>query len=150
MPPAVGDTPLAMTSSSSGTTCGSAAEREERKNLFTPSTSRAAAYRGRPRTPEPTRVAVSATKAALITADHTRIWRRDQRSMKTPANGPISEYGRYSDANAAAPCAGFGYVVALKNTYVPSPAVNTPSPACEISRVAKSLRKSRPARTVLR
>ena len=27
-------------------------------------------------------------------ADQTRICRRDQRSMNTPANGPISEYGR--------------------------------------------------------
>jgi len=37
--------------------------------------------------------AVSTTKAARRTADQTRIWRRDQRSMNTPANGPISEYG---------------------------------------------------------
>jgi len=36
--------------------------------------------------------------------------------MKTPANGPISEYGAYRTANAAAPRAGLGKVVALKKT----------------------------------
>ena len=60
--------------------------------------------------------AVIATKTDLSSAEQTRIWRRDQRSMKTPANGPISEYGRYRTANAAAPDAGFGKFVALKNT----------------------------------
>jgi hypothetical protein len=42
MPPAVGDTELAITSLSPATTCGSAADSEDRKNLFTPSTSRTA------------------------------------------------------------------------------------------------------------
>ncbi len=42
MPPAVGDTELAITSLSSSTTCGSAADSEARKNRFTPSTSRTA------------------------------------------------------------------------------------------------------------
>ena len=70
--------------------------------------------------------------------------------MKTPANGPISEYGRYRTVNAAAPAAGLGNVDALKNTYVPTPAVTMPSPACETSLVAKRRRKSRSARTVRR
>ena len=61
-------------------------------------------------------VAVSPTNSDRSRADQTRIWRRDQRSMRTPANGPISEYGRYRTANAAAPAAGLGNVVALKNT----------------------------------
>ena len=39
MPPTVGDTEFAITSSSSATTCGSAAESEDRKNRFTPRTS---------------------------------------------------------------------------------------------------------------
>jgi len=38
--------------------------------------------------------AVMATNIARTTADQSRIWRRDQRSMNTPANGPASEYGR--------------------------------------------------------
>ena len=63
-----------------------------------------------------TRAAVPATKTARSQADQTRICRRDQRSMKTPANGPISEYGRYRTANAAAAAPGLGNVVALKNT----------------------------------
>jgi hypothetical protein len=42
MPPAVGDTEFAITSSSSATTCGSAADSEDKKNRFTPSTSRTA------------------------------------------------------------------------------------------------------------
>src|SRR5260370_30032997 len=94
--------------------------------------------------------AVSTTKTARSRADQTRIWRRDQRSMNTPANGPISEYGRYRPANAAAPRAGFGNVVALKNTYVPTPAVKTRSPVGEISRVENSRRKSRSASTTRR
>ena len=94
MPPAVGDTELAMTSLSSATTCGSAADSEDRKNLFTPRTSSTATYSGTPRLPRAMNAAVSATKADRSRADQTRIWRLDQRSMKTPANGPISEYGR--------------------------------------------------------
>ena len=39
MPPTVGDTELAITSLSSATTCGSAADSEARKKRFTPSTS---------------------------------------------------------------------------------------------------------------
>ena len=39
IPPTVGDTELAITSLSSATTCGSAADSEARKNRFTPSTS---------------------------------------------------------------------------------------------------------------
>ena len=35
--------------------------------------------------------AVTATSPARTSADTSRIWRRDQRSMKTPANGPMSE-----------------------------------------------------------
>src|SRR5260370_6523875 len=91
--------------------------------------------------------AVSATKTDRSRADQTRIWRLDQRSMNTPANGPTSEYGRYRTANAAAPAAGFGNDDALKNTYVPTPAVMMPSPACEKSLVANRRRKTRPAST---
>ena len=40
---------------------------------------------------ENTREAVRATKAARSRADQTRICRRCQRSMNTPANGPASE-----------------------------------------------------------
>ena len=94
MPPTVGDTEFAITSSSSATTCGSAAESEDKKNLFTPSTSSTATYSGTPRSPRAMSAAVSATNADRSTADQTRIWRRDQRSMNTPAKGPISEYGR--------------------------------------------------------
>ena len=94
MPPTVGDTEFAITSSSSATTCGSAADSEDRKNLLTPRTSSTATYSGTPRSPRAMSAAVSATKAERSRADQTRIWRLDQRSMKTPANGPTSEYGR--------------------------------------------------------
>ncbi len=94
--------------------------------------------------------AVSATKTERSKADQTRIWRRDHRSMRTPANGPTSEYGRYSTAKAAAPAAGLGNVSALKKTYVPTPAVMMPSPPWEISRVANRRRKFRSARTARR
>src|SRR5580692_7473761 len=80
----------------------------------------------------------------------TRICRRDQRSMNTPANGPISEYGRYSTVNAAAAAAGLVNVSALKNTYVPIPAVMMPSPVWEISRTVNSRRKFRSASTMRR
>ncbi len=45
--------------------------------------------------------------------------------------------------NAAAPAAGLGNVDALKNTYVPTPAVMMPSPVWDTSRVANNRRKSR-------
>src|SRR5215467_732444 len=70
--------------------------------------------------------------------------------MNTPANGPISEYGRYSTAKAAAPEAGFGKFVELKKTKPPRTAVNRPSPVCEISRVENSFRKSCSAHTTRR
>ena len=92
--PIGGATALAITSLSSRTTCGVAADRADRKNRFTPNTTSAAAYTGRPRLPAAIRRPVSATAPPRSTADQTRIWRRDQRSMNTPANGPISEYGR--------------------------------------------------------
>jgi hypothetical protein len=91
IPPAVGDTALAITSLSPATTCGSAADSEDRKNRLTPSTSRTPMYSGTPSLPEATSPAVIATNSARSSADQTRIWRRDQRSMNTPANGPISE-----------------------------------------------------------
>ena len=94
--------------------------------------------------------AVSTTKVDRIRAEKARICRRDHRSMKTPANGPISEYGRYRTTNAAAPRAGFGNVVALKKTYVPTPAVKMPSPVWEISLVANRRRKFRSASTATR
>ncbi len=92
--PEVGATAFAMTSLSELITCGSAADSEDRKNRFTPRTSSAPMYRGRPNVPVATKAAVTATKANRASADQTRICRRDQRSMKTPANGPTSEYGR--------------------------------------------------------
>ncbi len=73
MPPTVGDTEFAITSLSSATTCGSAAESEDRKNLFTPSTSSTATYSGAPRSPSAMNVAVSATKTNRSRADQTRI-----------------------------------------------------------------------------
>jgi hypothetical protein len=150
MVPTVGATELAITSVSSVTTCGSAADSEDRKNRLTPSTASTPTYSGSPRLPEATRKAVRVTKIARTSADQTRICRRDQRSMNTPANGPTSEYGRYKTAKAAAAAPGSGKVVALKNTYAPSPAVNMPSPACEISLVANRRRKFRSARTARR
>ena len=46
---------------------------------------------GKPSAPAAMKAAARTTKAALITADQTRICRRSQRSMKTPANGPTKE-----------------------------------------------------------
>jgi hypothetical protein len=116
MVPTVGATAFAITSVSSATTCGSAADSEDRKKRLTPSTASTLTYSGGPSLPEATREAVRATKLARSRADQTRICRRDQRSMNTPANGPISEYGRYSTAKAAAAAPGLGKLVALKNT----------------------------------
>jgi len=36
--------------------------------------------------------------------------------MSTPANGPMTEYGRYKTVNAAAAADGLGNELALKNT----------------------------------
>ena len=94
MPPAVGDTELAITSRSPSTTCGSAADSVDSKNRLTPSTSSNATYSGTERLPAAISAAVSTTNEARSKADQTRIWRRDQRSMNTPANGPTSEYGK--------------------------------------------------------
>src|SRR5207302_9982957 len=115
MVPLVGPTALAMTRVSSATTWGSAADSEDRKNLFTPSTASTLTYSGAPSRFEATSDAVTTTRAARSTADHTRICRRDQRSMNTPANGPISEYGRYKTVKAVAAVPGLGNVAWLKN-----------------------------------
>ena len=69
MPPAVGDTELAITSLSAGTTCGSAADSEDRKNRFTPSTSSTPMYSGTPSLPPATSAAVSTTNSERTTAE---------------------------------------------------------------------------------
>jgi len=89
--PEVGATAFAMTSLSGLTTWGVPALIALRKNLFTPSTARALIYSGTPVCPVSTMNPVTTTMAALMSAPQTMICRRDQRSMKTPANGPISE-----------------------------------------------------------
>jgi hypothetical protein len=114
--PEVGATELAMTSLSELITCGSAADSDDRKNRLTPSTRRAPMYSGSPNVPVATKPAATATKANRVSADQTRICRRDQRSMNTPANGPTSEYGRYRTAKATAAAPGSGKLWALKNT----------------------------------
>ena len=91
IPPIVGATELAMTSLSSRTTCGRAADSEARKKRFTPSAASALMYSGTPNSPEATSRAVTSTRAARTSAETSRICRRDQRSMKTPANGPMNE-----------------------------------------------------------
>jgi len=92
--PDVGPTEFAITSSSAGTTWGSAADRADRKNLLTPRTTSQDSQTGTPNVPLATSTAVSAVKLARMRAETNSTWRRDQRSMKTPANGPSSEYGR--------------------------------------------------------
>ena len=94
MPPLVSETALATTSLCAGVTCGSAALNEDSRNLLTPSTASTAMYSGTLRLSATISAAVTSTSAARTGADQTRICRRDQRSMSTPANGPISEYGR--------------------------------------------------------
>src|SRR5260370_7059576 len=128
IPPTVGDTELAITSLSSATTCGSAADSEARKNRFTPSISSTATYSGRPRPPDAMIAAVTTTNAERTRADRTRIWRRDQRSMNTPANGPMSEYGRYKTGKATPPPHALGTALALTNTYAPHPTLTPPPP----------------------
>ena len=144
MVPTVGATELAITSVSSVTTCGSAADSEDRKNRLTPSTASTPTYSGTPRLPEATRKAVRATKRPAPRPTRPGSAAATSGRMNTPANGPTSEYGRYKTAKAAAAAPGSGKVVALKNTYAPSPAVNMPSPACEISLVANGAGSSAP------
>ena len=55
MVPTVGATELAMTSVSSLTTCGRAADSEDRKNRLTPRTASTLTYSGTPSRPEATR-----------------------------------------------------------------------------------------------
>ncbi len=91
IPPMVGATELAMTSLSPGTTWGRAADSEARKNRFTPRAASALTYSGTPSSPAPISSAVMVTRTARTSAETSRICRRDQRSMKTPANGPMKE-----------------------------------------------------------
>ena len=60
------------------------------------------------------------TTAARTTFDHTRTWRRLQRSSNAPANGPISEYGSKSTAKPAAMSAGRVLRVGSKSTTLAS------------------------------
>ena len=61
--PEVGPTEFAMTSSSAATTCGSAADSEDRKNRLTPRTTSAASQIGRPSAPVTTKTAVERGEA---------------------------------------------------------------------------------------
>ncbi len=100
--PQVGVTALAIISRSAGTTCGSAAESPARKNRLTLSSTSAAARNAAPSAPAATSTPVSPASTAFTSAETSSTWRRDQRSMSTPANGPTTENGSSSTANAAA------------------------------------------------
>ena len=63
-------------------------------------------------------------------------WRRDHRSSKTPANGPMKENGNRSVANAAAIAGALVCRSGAKNTYDANATWNTPSASCEVSRTA--------------
>src|SRR4051812_9328520 len=105
-----------MTSSSRSTTCGRAADSAASTNLLTDSTTSAAAKNPGPSLSIATRAATPTTNADRIRLTLTSTRWRLHRSSSTPANGPTSEYGKSSTANAAA---AFGAVVAFdgsKNT----------------------------------
>src|SRR5258708_39412414 len=94
---------LAVTSSRRATTCGSAADSADRKNRLTPSTSSDAPYSAAVMVSD---AATAPTSTARTSGDQTRMRCRDQRSMKTPANGPTIEYGNSSTAKVTAALAG--------------------------------------------
>jgi hypothetical protein len=81
-------------------------------------------------------VATSAVSAARATLARTRIVRRRQRSMNTPANGPTIEYGSSSVANAAAVFPAVAWLSGENSTNDASATWNTPSAVCAVSRVA--------------
>src|SRR5262249_35031172 len=128
IPPTVGDPELAITSLSSATPAGRAAGRDARKTRFTPSTSSTATDSSSPWPPDAMMAAVTTTNAERSRADKTRIWRRDQRSMKTPANGPMTEYGRDKTGNATAAADGLRKGLAVKKTYVAHARAADPRP----------------------
>ena len=73
--------------------------------------------------------------------------RRSQRSSSAPANGPSSEYGRYSTANAPAIAHGVAARSGLNRMAPARPAWNSPSPNWLTARSSSSRRNSGSART---
>ncbi len=93
---------------SRGTTCGSAALSPEDTNRVNPLASNALNRIGTSERPAASRVPTTrmTTSRPMLAPISTR--RRSQRSSRAPANGPSSEYGRNSTANAAAIAHGVG------------------------------------------
>ncbi len=141
--PDVGATAFAMTSSSAGTTCGRLAPSPARKNRLSDRQVRTSNDRVNPTLPRSTTATTTRTSTVRTRLATSMICRRRHRSRSTPANGPTIVYGRKASVNAAAAAAAVAARSALKKTRVASPTWKAPSPACEVSRVAKSCRKSR-------
>ncbi len=94
--------------------------------------------------------AITTIRTARTWFTRTSTCRRRQRSSSTPANGPITLYGRIATLNATAIPVAVAARCGEKKNRLARAASNTPSPVWEASRVAYSRRKSRPRSTVRR
>jgi hypothetical protein len=127
MVPDVGVSAFAVMRSRPETTCGSEAERPARTNRPTPRTVSTARPRSSPSSPTTTSAMMGSVARDLTKLARTRTSRRRHRSRKTPANGPIIEYGSSRIANAAATLMASGWRSGEKRTKVARAAWRSPS-----------------------
>ena len=106
--PAVGVSALAVTRSSTSTTCGSDAESPASRNRLTDSATSTTPNRPGPCTSAAMSTAITATRPTRTKLDQASTCRRDQRSSSTPTNGPSALNGSSTTASAEAIAAGDG------------------------------------------
>ena len=127
-PPVAVATEFIVTTRSRGTTSGSAADRPEETNRVKPLTINAPNRIGRSLLPVANRAATASTSSSLPRFAPTSTSRRSQRSSSAPANGPSTEYGRYSTANEPAISHGPAARSGLNRSPPARPAWKRPSP----------------------
>ena len=120
--PAAADTEFIRTTSARGTTCGRAADRPEPTNRVKPLAISAPHSTGISGAPDANNAATTATSSSRPAFAVTSTQRRSQRSSSAPANGPSSEYGRNSTANAPAMAHGVAARSGLNSSAPASPA----------------------------
>ena len=136
-----------VTTCSRGTTWGSAADSPDMTNRASPLTTNAPHSTNRSRAPSARQMPTTATDTTRPTLAAINTSRRSQRSISAPANGPSSEYGRNSTANAPAMASALEARSGLNSSAPARPAWKSPSPNWLASRSSSSRQKSGSART---
>src|SRR5258706_8578596 len=125
--PAVLANEFAVTSGPDSTTCGWDADRPASTNRFIATTESAAARKTTSSRPYQTEIAAGTTATTRTRLATASAERRLHLSRNTPTNGPSSEYGSNSTANAAGMATGLAAPSGVNSPLPARPAWHQPS-----------------------